>query len=64
MKKICLILAALAVVLAAGCGGDTKASADDKANVNRLTTQGMTPQSSGQAGNEAGTPISGKVEDP
>lgn len=64
MKKICLILSVLAVALLSGCGGDAKASADDKANVNRLTTQGMTPQSSGQAGNEPGTPISGKVEDP
>jgi hypothetical protein len=64
MKNICLILAALAMALAAGCGGDAKATAEDKANVDRLTKQGMTPQSSGQAGNEAGTPLSGKVEDP
>lgn len=64
MKKTLILLAGLLTLSLVGCGGETKASADDKSNIERLTTQGMTPQSSGQAENQSGTPISGKVEDP
>lgn len=64
MNKSLLILSALLAGFAVGCGGSDKATADDKANIDRLTKQGMTPQSSGQTQNQAGVPISGQVEDP
>lgn len=64
MKKTLILLAAALTLTLVGCGGDAKASSDDKSNIDRLTTQGMTPQSSGAAENQAGVPISGKVEDP
>lgn len=62
---IACVLALGGALLVAGCGAEAKATDEDKKNIERLTNQGMTPQSSNQGAQpQPGVPLSGQVDPP